>query len=168
MEDHRAAAALISIYFEKAFNRMSHQHCITALRAKGAPDHLVGMVQAFLYQWKIRVKSEPRSVPGGSPPGSILANFLFCVTAEGLLDPPENSGKDFQANRSEHSVGSKLFENCSLSPVRRPDPPNTSDEENIRFFRRHKKSALQSSQDKTVLKISVCKQTKILPCWPGL
>ena len=35
---------------------MNHLHCITALRAKGAPDHLVGMVQAFLYQRKMSVK----------------------------------------------------------------------------------------------------------------
>ena len=87
LEDPRAAATLVSIDFEKAFNRMNHLHCITALLAKGVIDHLVGMVQTFLYQRKMRVKVqghmlEPRNVPGGSPQGSILANFLFCVTAE--------------------------------------------------------------------------------------
>ena len=96
--------------------------------------------------------SEPRSVSGGSPQGSILANFLFCVTAEGLLDPPENSGNDFQANGSEHSVGSEPSEERSQSLIGRPDPWNTSassDEGNIRYFRRHEISALQSSLDET-------------------
>ena len=153
LEDHRAAAALVSIDFEKAFNRMNHQHCITALRAKGAPDHLVGMVQAFLYQRKMRVKvqghmPEPRIVPPVSPQGSILANFLFCVTAEGLLDPPENSGNDFQANGSEHSVGSEPSEERSLSPIRRPDPP-----EHLRLVGRGEHQIFQTTRNISLAKL---------------
>ena len=30
--------------------------------------------------------SEPRSVPGGSPQGSILGNFLFCVATSVLAE----------------------------------------------------------------------------------
>ena len=102
----------------------------------------------LFYERKMRSKVqghmlEPRSVPGWSPWGSILANFLFCMTAQGLLKLPENSENDFQSNGSEHSVGW-----LELSE----DPPNSSaslDKENIRFFRRQEISALQSSLDET-------------------
>ena len=53
LEDHRAAAALISIDLEKSFNRMNNLNCITALRAKGAPDHLAGMVQAYITPMRV-------------------------------------------------------------------------------------------------------------------
>ena len=72
------------------------------------------------------------------------------MTAEGLLDPPENSGNDFQANGSEHSVGSELSEDRSLSPIRCPViSDEDKDKENVRFFGQNKISALQSYLDKT-------------------
>ena len=84
--------------------------------------------------------------------GPLKGNISYLPLPEGLLDPPENSGNDFQANGSKHSMGSELSEDGSLSPIRRLDPPNTSassDEENIRVFRQHKISTLQSPLDKT-------------------
>ena len=47
------------------------------------------MVSAFLYGRTMRVHvgsamSDPRTVPGGSPQGSILGNFLFCVATREL------------------------------------------------------------------------------------
>ena len=57
-------------------------------RTFGTPDTL-GLVNAFLVGRKMSVKigstySEPQLVPGGSPQGSILGNYLFCATTNHL------------------------------------------------------------------------------------
>ena len=85
LEDGDTAANLISVDFEKAFNRMDHFHCLDALSRMGANEETIGWVACFLYDRRMAVKingtfSQPRTVPGGSPQGSILGNFLFCAT----------------------------------------------------------------------------------------
>ena len=70
LEDNRAAVNLVSIDFEKAFNRMDHSTCIEELRKAGASRGALGMVKAFLHQRTMMVKigdefSTPRMVPGG-------------------------------------------------------------------------------------------------------
>ena len=75
---------------------MDHSQCLQALRGLGARSESVGLVHAFFYGQKISVKtndskSKPRTAPGGSPQGSILANFLFCATTnrlEGIKEVP--------------------------------------------------------------------------------
>ena len=47
LEDPRAAATVLSIDFEKAFNRMSHSACISALTSLGASKSTLGLVYAF-------------------------------------------------------------------------------------------------------------------------
>ena len=90
LEDPRAAASVLSIDFEKAFNRMCHHECLRAISSLGASEGTTGLVHAFLYQRQMSVKigdtfSDPRIVAGGSPQGSILGNYLFCATTESLL-----------------------------------------------------------------------------------
>ena len=85
LEHPDSAVNLISIDFEKAFNRMDHEECLIALADMGAEMEAIDWVAAFLYGRNMKVKidnefSTPRSVPGGSPQGSILGNFLFCCT----------------------------------------------------------------------------------------
>ena len=87
LEDHRASVQLMSIDFEKAFNRMDHGSCLAALERLGADPGDIELVSAFLYNRTMQVKvgqsySNRRSVPGGSPQGSILGNFLFCATTD--------------------------------------------------------------------------------------
>ena len=112
LEDPNAAISLMSIDFEKAFNRMSHSHCIDALRTLGADEDGVKLAQAFLYGRTMRVKvgsslSDPRTVPGGSPQGSILGNFLFCVTTNCLAE----NGQHSENNLSITSGGTVSFTN---------------------------------------------------------
>ena len=69
LEDPHAAASLMSIDFEKAFNRMSHSNCLSALKKFNADDSSIKLVHAFLYGRTMRVKvgsalSLPRTVPG--------------------------------------------------------------------------------------------------------
>ena len=87
LEEREVAANLISVDFSKAFNRMDHQKCIEALAELGADEQAIKWVSAFLYNHTMSVKigenlSHPRTVPGGSPQGSILGNFLFCATTD--------------------------------------------------------------------------------------
>ena len=100
LEDNRAAVSVLSIDFEKAFNRMCHGACLRALQELGATQSTLGLVHAFLWKRKMSVrlgetKSVPRPVPGGSPQGSILGNYLFCATTDQLTkninyNTPEN------------------------------------------------------------------------------
>ena len=72
------AANLISVDFEKAFNRMDHLQCLYALNDLGA-----SFLSGRLISVKVRDSySKLRTVPGGSPQGSILGNFLFCATTD--------------------------------------------------------------------------------------
>ena len=82
LEDNRASVHLMSIDFEKAFNRMDHDSCLAALKKLNAKEEDIELVACFLHNRTMKVKigdilSTPRSVPGGSPQGSILGNFLF-------------------------------------------------------------------------------------------
>ena len=105
LEGEGSAASLVSIDFEKAFNRMDHAECLNALTNLGASELVRKWIAAFLYNRTMSVRirdtmSHPRPVPGGSPQGSILGNFLFCVTTDqfaGLaskLTPPGGRNED--------------------------------------------------------------------------
>ena len=56
LEDQRAASTVLSIDFEKAFNRMGHSACIHALEDLGATAKTVGLVHAFLSGRQMSVK----------------------------------------------------------------------------------------------------------------
>ena len=98
-----AAVSLISIDFAKAFNRMSHQACLSALAKHGAAPGTIALVSAFLFRRTMSVRvgktySIPKLINGGSPQGSILGNYLFCLTTDGLGDSPEQDDFDFPAS----------------------------------------------------------------------
>lgn len=93
------AVNLMSIDFQKAFNRMDHSVCLRKLRDKGAPEHLVQLVGAFLFERSMTVKigdarSIPKLVNGGAPQGSVLGPFLFCVVSEYLSEAVEGAVYD--------------------------------------------------------------------------
>ena len=90
-EDSNASASLVSIDFEKAFNRMSHPHCLRSLHLHGASAQIIKLVYEFLDERMMSVRigeemSGPRHAPGGSPQGSILGNYLFCMATDTLED----------------------------------------------------------------------------------
>ena len=94
LDKQNTAVNLMSVDFQKAFNRMDHSVCIRRLQDRGAHPHLVGLVAAFLYERKMAVKidgqfSSVRQVNGGAPQGSILGSYLFCITTEILAETLE-------------------------------------------------------------------------------
>ena len=115
--------AVLGIDFEKAFNRLDHGECLLQLRALGASTASLALVRSFLTNRRMMVKlpdgslSDPRPLKGGSPQGSILGCFLYCVAtqqlgptllddAPGLLDrtgtPPPEGPRDVLPG--DHSV----------------------------------------------------------------
>ena len=97
LEDHRAASTILSIDFEKAFNRMGHEACLEAITSLGAESGTVGLIHAFLEGRTMSVRvgdsmSAAKAVPGGSPQGSILGNDLFCATTDGVTKDIEYTG----------------------------------------------------------------------------
>ena len=90
-EDYRSATVLCAIDYSKAFNRMSFQHCLDALRQKGASTPVIRLVATFLSNRTMTVRvgnswSDPLPVNGGCPQGSILGISLFNTTTESLED----------------------------------------------------------------------------------
>ena len=119
LRDPRATINLLSIDFEKAFHRVDHYQCLKALRKSSASTLSSQLVYAFLKGRRMSVKigetmSEERPVNGGSPQGSILGNFLFCICSDeldrGLQDQPsilnngpEDENSEDSPPRSTHS-----------------------------------------------------------------
>ena len=89
LDDNRAAVGLMSLDYAKAFNRMSHNHCLNALARGGASSQTLRMVYSFLEGRTMKIKhngkfSSIRSTPGGAPQGTKSGNFLFAMTADQL------------------------------------------------------------------------------------
>lgn len=91
-------AAVLSIDFEKAFNRLNHQECLKQLRELGASQQSLTLIRSFLTGRTMRVKvgsamSAPRLLKGGSPQGSILGCYLYCAATQQINDklPPASN-----------------------------------------------------------------------------
>ena len=132
LEDNRAVSTLASIDFEKAFNRVCHHECLTALGALGASPSTINMIRAFLTGRTMAAKvdgvlSEPLPISGGSPQGSILGNQLFCIVTQQLAQVEENHTLSLSdnGNTMEETVPSASPAR-PISPIQRPDLVNIS------------------------------------------
>ena len=152
LEDNRAAVTLASIDFEKAFNRVDHQECLLSAQRMGASPPTLKMIRAFLTERTMSVKvnqakSSPRYVQGGSPQGSIIANYLFCIVSHQLNNCADSANEidlnrsnetlDFSANGDSSVTGPDSSASGSCSPITRPHVHDdlslcsSSDEEEI-------------------------------------
>ena len=87
--DQGKTAVLLGVDFEKAFNRLDHNACLTQLANLGASAPSLALVRSFLTNRSMQVKigstlSDPRPLSGGSPQGSILGCLLYCATTQSL------------------------------------------------------------------------------------
>ena len=76
---------LLGIDYEKAFNRLDRYDCLRQLKRLGASNVSSYISRSFLTNRKMGVKingvlSDPKGLNGGSPQGSILGCFLYCIT----------------------------------------------------------------------------------------
>ena len=70
LEDERACVSLVSVDFEKAFNRMGHKECLGALNDHGASEDSIKLAAAFLMRRGMSVRigdthSPRRPILGG-------------------------------------------------------------------------------------------------------
>ena len=164
LDSPHAAATLVSIDFEKAFNRMHHGKCLEALRKKNVPEHLVGMVQAFLHERTMTVKindafSVPQHSPGGAPQGSIFGSYLFCITTEPLITvgserparllpepcpPLEENGREVEMAVEEEAQHSYM-----QMQQEHGDAESSEDELQPRFFRIQRRQEFDTSAETT-------------------
>ena len=108
-----SASCLISLDFEKAFNRLEHDACIEALSNHGASKLSIRIVHAFLKGRTMSARigstlSSKKAVNGGSPQGSILGNLLFIVTTDKLSDGIEFSPGEVNEPRIDHGESDDL------------------------------------------------------------
>ena len=94
LDDNRACVTLMSLDYSKAFNRMSHGHCLRNLKKHGASNQTLATTFGFLKDRTIKIKSQanfsnPRKMPGGAPQGTKSGNFLFSMTADDLDSHPD-------------------------------------------------------------------------------
>ena len=169
LEDPRAAASLLSIDLEKAFNRLCHGSCLRSLENLGADDAALGLVHAFLQERTMSVKlgetfSRPRLVPGGSPQGSILGNYLFCATSDSLTQDVDYSRQTNESLSEMSETGNETFEGeapVGLGGVgpdwnepedgqERPEDVNGSADGSLLFHRRRLRHEFDSSSDDEV------------------
>ena len=67
LQDGNSAANVLSVDFEKAFNRMDHLQCLYALSDLGASLSTIDLVASFLYGRKMSVRiRDSMSTPGMS------------------------------------------------------------------------------------------------------
>lgn len=90
-EDYRTSTVLPAIDYSKAFNSVSFQHCLEALRRKGASTPVLKILASFLTNRSMSVRvgnewSEPLPVNGGCPQVSVLGVQLFNATTDNLED----------------------------------------------------------------------------------
>ena len=107
MEDNRCAVNVMSIDYQKAFNRMHHGKCLETMARKGSSTQAIKLAATFLGGRTMRAKvgktmSDPRPTPGGAPQGTKSGNFFFTISidsVEGDVDVQRRHDNDNETER---------------------------------------------------------------------
>ena len=139
LEDNRAAAVVSSIDFEKAFNRVCHNQCLTSATTLGASSETVRMLRAFLTGRTMSVKingtlSAPKPVNGGAPQGSLLGGYIFCMVMEKLVETTSQIANSSTLGLSDNGIdvpnsSVDSAEYLPPSPIAPPSSPTLEDYE---------------------------------------
>ena len=146
LERGATAVNLMAVDYQKAFNRLDHTKCLEALGELGGKKEYIALVNAFLCGRTMSIKigeaySDPRTVNGGAPQGSILGCFLFCATINKLFAVRPSELQDRSLPASESSSD-------SLTPPSPSESDNdSSEDEKIAFFRWFKPNRINDTLD---------------------
>ena len=135
------AITMLGIDYEKAFNRMNHNECLSQLVRLGASQQMVDLVSSFLCQRKMQTRINGtmgplRTISAGSPQGSILGCFLYCITTQqlgsGLVNLEEESmeEEEYDISNTEPAPLPTITSTPGRTRSLTPDPGTTSLDEN--------------------------------------
>ena len=153
LDDGVSAANLISIDFSKAFSSLDHAKCLDMFKRRGASEHSIQMLHAFLEDRRMSVKigdtmSTPLPINGGSPQGTLLGNLIFIV-ATSEIDKDisySNTTEETVPQPTEVSVG--LDEPNPQGPINsssQTEEMDLSSPESLRFFKYSKLNRIADS-----------------------
>ncbi|NXL68137.1 PO21 protein, partial [Chordeiles acutipennis] len=85
----------------KAFDTVSHQHIITALRQKGTDEHIIALIKDLYCKISIHItlknkQSYSIEIQVGVKQGDPMSPILFNLSIDPLLQKLEEEGEDFQ------------------------------------------------------------------------
>ena len=135
LDDNRGAVSILSLDYQKAFNRMRHDHCLRTLAEKGASNQSLKMAAGFLRGRSIRAKvgtvlSTARNTHGGAPQGTKSGNFFFTMSITDIekseeVTTSQDCCTDAQSTFGSTSQNDQAHHN---DPVREESPfdPDTS------------------------------------------
>ena len=134
--DEGNPSVIVGIDFEKAFNRLDHQNCLKELRRLGASEASLNLVRSFLTGRVLRVRvggtlSPPKQLSGGSPQGSILGCYLYCVATQQL-------NADLAATIPPRPPGVGQIEEGEQRDQQEVDPVQQSDDEDQLWLADHR------------------------------
>lgn len=136
---------------------MDHNVCLKALLNLGAKREDVELVAAFLKNRMMKVKvgstfSVPRHAPGGSPQGSILGGFLFCVTTDeyNTLKPEERAGVPLEVIDDMRSEAGALHSQAGVDRMSTSSSDSfdsdRDNEDSFVFFRKRRRHELDETE----------------------
>lgn len=126
-----SVAAVLSIDFSKAFNRMQHRACLRSLEMMGASERMRAIVASFLSNRKMRVKtsqgfSSVRPMLGGAPQGTKSGNFLFAATINCIEDTATHDLDESEVFGSELGLTDLAVRVLGSNLEQSPTEPETS------------------------------------------
>lgn len=128
---------MVFIDYEKAFDRLNHENMWGALRRKGVPEKIIGLIEAQYEAFTCRVLhngvlSEPIRVVAGVRQGCILSPLLFLIVIDeiliGAIDREQNRGLLWQPITMEHLNDLDLADDIAILAQRRSDMQSKLDD----------------------------------------
>ena len=134
LDDNRGVVNVMSIDYQKAFNRMHHQQCLETLAKKGSSNQALAIAASFLGGRTMRAKvgsslSSVRDAPGGAPQGTKSGNYFFTVSIDDVdreRETEENKDGTESDDLEDRGGLDGVDETEIDGTTERPGTPNTS------------------------------------------
>ncbi|KXJ78960.1 hypothetical protein RP20_CCG002837 [Aedes albopictus] len=123
-------SSLMFIDYEKSFDRLNHENMWEALRCKGVPEKMIGLIEAQYRAFSCSVLhngvlSDPIRVAAGVRQGCVLSTLLFLILIDEILvgtsDREPNRGLLWQPITLKHLNDFELADDVAFLTQRRSD-----------------------------------------------